>query len=41
MQVSKSVLTTMFGKGVSVEAKKRLMVELRAKKRGEVHRSRP
>ena len=31
----RSVLTTMFGKGVSVEAKRRMMQELRAKKKGE------
>jgi len=33
--VRKSVLTTMFGKGVSVEAKRRMLEELKAKKKGE------
>jgi hypothetical protein len=33
--VRKSVLTTMFGKGVSVEAKRKMMAELKAKKKGD------
>ena len=36
MYERKSVLTTMFGKGVSVEAKRRMIQELKAKKKGEV-----
>ena len=33
--VRKSVLTTMFGTGVSVEAKRKMMAELKAKKKGD------